>query len=134
MRLAVPFAVTAAVVIGVLNIIPLVMVVIGALNVNRCPVEAYIPIWLIVFGAFSILKSATNFFYRARRQRQNAQQQSPIDNINPNPFDGLLSCFLLVWFVLGTRQFLLNLKTRLCSREIISNYSTMLCRSESTCI
>lgn len=94
------FSVTAAVIIGVLNIIPLVMIVIGAMNMNRCPVENYIPIWLVVFGSFSLLKAATNFFYRAKRQRTN-EPHSPVDNVNPNPFDGLLSCFLIVWFVIG---------------------------------
>ncbi|VDM40965.1 unnamed protein product [Toxocara canis] len=79
---------TAAVLLALLNIIPLGMIVLGSLNLHRCHIEPYIPIWLIVTGVFSLLKSATNFFYRARRQRA-GQPPSPAD-VNPNPFDGLL--------------------------------------------
>ncbi len=96
--------VAAAIVLGVLNIIPLAMIVVGAININNCPVERYIPIWLIVFGAACLFKTATNFFYRAKRAHSadgSMQQQNPQDNLNPNPFDGMLSCFLLVWFIVG---------------------------------
>jgi len=96
--------VAAAIVLGVLNIIPLAMIVVGAININNCPIERYIPIWLIVFGASCLFKTATNFFYRAKRSRSAdgmQQQQQPQDNLNPNPFDGMLSCFLLVWFIVG---------------------------------
>uniref|UniRef100_A0A0M3HGB1 Bestrophin homolog n=1 Tax=Ascaris lumbricoides TaxID=6252 RepID=A0A0M3HGB1_ASCLU len=74
------------------------MIVLGSVNLHRCHIEPYIPIWLIVTGVFSLLKSATNFFYRAKRQRA-GQPPSPAD-VNPNPFDGLLSTFLLVWFII----------------------------------
>ncbi|MFH4975037.1 hypothetical protein AB6A40_001746 [Gnathostoma spinigerum] len=92
--------VTAAVLLAIFNIIPLGMIILGALNINNCIAEPYIPIWLIVVGAFSLLKSATNLYYRSRRQRS-GQPPSPSD-INPNPFDGLLSCFLLIWFIIGS--------------------------------
>uniref|UniRef100_A0A0M3IJU3 MARVEL domain-containing protein n=1 Tax=Ascaris lumbricoides TaxID=6252 RepID=A0A0M3IJU3_ASCLU len=92
--------VTAAVLLALLNIIPLGMIVLGSVNLHRCHIEPYIPIWLIVTGVFSLLKSATNFFYRVKRQRA-GQPPSPAD-VNPNPFDGLLSTFLLVWFIIGS--------------------------------
>lgn len=91
--------VTAAVLLAVLNIIPLGMIVLGSNNLYSCPVEPYIPIWLIVTGFFSLLKSATNFYYRAKRQREGRLPSAA--DVNPNPFDGLLSCFLLVWFIIG---------------------------------
>ncbi|VDK58615.1 unnamed protein product, partial [Anisakis simplex] len=80
-----------AILLAVLNIIPLGMLIVGIINLSNCRIEPYIPIWLIVTGVFSLLKSATNFFYRARRQRLQQQQQQPSaipSNINPNPFDG----------------------------------------------
>ncbi|EJW88956.1 hypothetical protein WUBG_00130 [Wuchereria bancrofti] len=91
---------TAAVLLAVLNIIPLGMIVLGGCNIYSCPVEPYIPIWLIVTGFFSLLKSATNFCYRAKRQREGRPPSAA--DVNPNPFDGLLSCFLLVWFIIGS--------------------------------
>jgi len=91
--------VTAAVIIAILNVIPLGMIVIGALNLQNCPAEPYIPIWLVVTGVFALLKSAANFYYRARRPPGQLAQPS---DINPNPFDGLLSCFLIVWFIIGS--------------------------------
>lgn len=90
---------TAAVLLAVLNIIPLGMIVLGSNNVYSCPVEPYIPVWLIVTGFFSLLKSATNFCYRAKRHREGRPPSAA--DVNPNPFDGLLSCFLLVWFIIG---------------------------------
>lgn len=92
--------VAAAVLLALLNIIPLGMIVLGSVNLHRCPVETYIPIWLIITGVFSLLKSAINFFYRAKRHR--AGQPPSASDVNPNPFDGLLSCFLLVWFIIGS--------------------------------
>ncbi|VDM91515.1 unnamed protein product [Onchocerca ochengi] len=89
---------TAAVLLAVLNIIPLGMIVLGSNNVYSCPVEPYIPVWLIVTGFFSLLKSATNFCYRAKRHREGRPPSAA--DVNPNPFDGLLSCFLLVWFII----------------------------------
>uniref|UniRef100_A0A915PUP9 MARVEL domain-containing protein n=1 Tax=Setaria digitata TaxID=48799 RepID=A0A915PUP9_9BILA len=91
---------TAAVLLALLNIIPLGMIVLGSNNLYSCPAEPYIPIWLIVTGFFSLLKSATNFYYRARRQREGRPPSAA--DVNPNPFDGLLSCFLLVWFIIGS--------------------------------
>ncbi|VDO36083.1 unnamed protein product [Brugia timori] len=77
---------TAAVLLAVLNIIPLGMIVLGGCNIYSCPVEPYIPIWLIVTGFFSLLKSATNFCYRAKRQREGRPPSAA--DVNPNPFDG----------------------------------------------
>lgn len=93
---------TAAVLLALLNIIPLGMIILGSSNLNDCPVEPYIPIWLVVTGLFSLLKSATNFYYRAKRQREGRPPSAA--DVNPNPFDGLLSCFLLVWFIIGKQN------------------------------
>lgn len=90
---------TAAVLLAFLNIIPLFMVVLGSMNIHRCPIEPYIPVWLIITGVFSLFKSATNFYYRAKRHREG--RPPSVSDINPNPFDGLLSCFLIVWFIIG---------------------------------
>lgn len=75
------------------------MVVLGSMNIHRCPIEPYIPVWLIITGVFSLFKSATNFYYRAKRHREG--RPPSVSDINPNPFDGLLSCFLIVWFIIG---------------------------------
>ncbi|VDN04777.1 unnamed protein product [Thelazia callipaeda] len=91
---------TAAIILGLLNIIPLAMIIFGSNNLNKCPVEPYIPIWLIVTGLLSLFKSGTNFYYRAKRQREGRAPSAA--DVNPNPFDGLLSCFLLIWFIIGS--------------------------------
>lgn len=70
---------------------------------NNCPAERYIPIYLVVGGVFGLLKSLANFFYRAkqRRRRQIDQDAPPEANVDPNPFDGIINCFLLAWFIAG---------------------------------
>jgi len=90
-----------AIVVAIISLIPIAMIVIGSLNIHNCRAEPYIPIYLIVGGVFGILKSLTNFYYRAKH-RQRREVEGPEANVDPNPFDGVLNCFLLAWFIAGS--------------------------------
>jgi hypothetical protein len=93
----------ATICLAIVNIIPIAMIVIGSIHLQDCPAEQYIPIWLIIMGAVSIFKSLLNCLYRAKRKFTG--EEAPNDenaNVKPNPFDGLISCFLLAWFIAGT--------------------------------
>ena len=70
----------------------------GAVYKNDCPAERMIPIYLIVGGAFSIVKNLSTLGQRCKnRDDEDADEQ----NVKPNPFDGILSCFLFAWFIAG---------------------------------
>ncbi|KAK0415655.1 hypothetical protein QR680_012043 [Steinernema hermaphroditum] len=99
--------VAAAIILAILNVVPLVMIITGAINYHNCPVEKWIPIWLLAFGSFSILKSATNFYYRKKNMHKRAQNTARSLNINQeavvyNPFDAILNSILVVLLVLGS--------------------------------
>lgn len=87
--------------LAIANIVPIAMVIIGGMNINNCPVEPWIPIWLIVMGCCSIGKSVLNILYRAKRRFIDEDVNDPHANVKPNPFDGLISMFLLAWFIAG---------------------------------
>jgi len=65
--------------------------------VNDCPFEHYIPIYLIVGGCFGIVKNVSSMVQRVRNKRENRDEE----NARTNPFDGVLNCFLLAWFIAG---------------------------------
>ena len=64
---------------------------------NDCPFEHYIPIYLIVGGCFGIVKNVSSMVQRVRNKRENRDEE----NARTNPFDGVLNCFLLAWFIAG---------------------------------
>ncbi|RCN38864.1 hypothetical protein ANCCAN_15209 [Ancylostoma caninum] len=85
------FSVAAAIVLAILNIVPILMVIIGSLNRHDCAVNSNIPVWLIVTGTVSLIRSAINFFFRFKDQQK---QPRPI---LVRLFDGILSVFFAIW-------------------------------------
>ncbi|KAI0241043.1 hypothetical protein LSAT2_002673 [Lamellibrachia satsuma] len=84
------------IVVALVLAVPISMVVIGSIYLGQCPREHYIPIYLIVAGAFGILKNLSNIVQRVVARIKND------DNVTKsNPFDGILNCFLLAWFIAG---------------------------------
>ncbi|KAL5011352.1 hypothetical protein ScPMuIL_009903 [Solemya velum] len=78
--------------------LPITMVVIGAIYKNDCPIEHYIPIYLIVAGSFGIFK---NLISLGQRFRNRGDEDADEKNAKPNPLDMLINCFLLAWFIAG---------------------------------
>ncbi|RCN29111.1 hypothetical protein ANCCAN_25134 [Ancylostoma caninum] len=85
------WSVAAAIVLAILNIVPILMVIIGSLNRHDCAVNSNIPVWLIVTGTVSLIRSAINFFFRFKDQQK---QPRPI---LVRLFDGILSVFFAIW-------------------------------------
>ena len=85
------------VITALLLAVPIAMVVIGSLYVNDCPLQRYIPIYLIVGGVFGLLKNLSSLAHQAKNKRNDNEE----DNAKSNPFDGLVACFLLGWFIAG---------------------------------
>ena len=64
---------------------------------HECPAEKYIPIYLVVGGAFGVLKNLSSVAQRIRNRQENQDDE----NAKTNPFDGIITCFLLAWFIAG---------------------------------
>ena len=51
-------------------ILPGAMLIIGLININECPIDSKIPIWLIVFGCvglfFIIIRISASIYLRRR--------------------------------------------------------------------
>ena len=84
----------------------------GAIHKDHCPAERFIPIYLIVAGAFGIVKNLSTLGQRARNKDKDDKDEQ---NAKTNPFDGLVSCFLFAWFIAGMlmRRLLIVTKCRL---------------------
>ncbi|XP_064638043.1 transmembrane protein 272-like isoform X2 [Lineus longissimus] len=83
--------------IGLIMAIPISMIAMGSIYLNDCRIERFIPIYLIVGGCFGILKNISNIVQRIRNQKEEKEEE----NAKTNPFDGIVSCFLLAWFIAG---------------------------------
>ncbi|XP_051918811.1 transmembrane protein 272-like [Hippocampus zosterae] len=79
-------------------IIPLAQIIMGAVHLDDCPRQHYIPIYLIVVGIFAIMLVACVCLPCAREPKDGP----------PNPFcrislgwNALLAVFLVAWFIAG---------------------------------
>ncbi|XP_019625063.1 PREDICTED: uncharacterized protein LOC109470540 [Branchiostoma belcheri] len=74
------------------------MVVVGSLYVHDCPVQYMIPVYLIVYGIFLLLPTFT------ARHKTGAGEEPPDVLQSPAQccFQGVVGCFLIVWFIGGT--------------------------------
>ncbi|KAI0234079.1 hypothetical protein LSAT2_015710, partial [Lamellibrachia satsuma] len=87
------------IVVALVLAVPISMIVMGSIYLGQCPREHYIPIYLIVAGAFGILKNLSNIVQRVKAR---VDDEGDDENVTKsNPFDGILNCFLLAWFIAG---------------------------------
>merc|ERR1712127_216720 len=56
-----------------------------------------IPIWLIVFGALSIIKNLSTLIQRIKALNNGESNSSTVLNV----FDSFMALFLIVWFLCG---------------------------------
>jgi hypothetical protein len=73
----------------------------GSIYLHDCTIERFIPIYLIVGGCFGIIKNISNIVQRIHNKKEDKDDE----NAKTNPFDGLVSCFLLAWFIAGSYAF-----------------------------
>uniref|UniRef100_A0A8C4SMA4 Uncharacterized protein n=1 Tax=Erpetoichthys calabaricus TaxID=27687 RepID=A0A8C4SMA4_ERPCA len=77
--------------------LPVAQITIGSIYLNSCPVQHYIPIYLIVSGVFSLVMDFLSFFHLGKEAEEvgsNARGGSTMGN-------GLLSLFMFCWFITG---------------------------------
>ena len=79
------------------------MCAVGVLYMDDCPVETFIPLYLIVDGAFSLGFTLTSLVV-SLYQRSNPECESTGLAKFYNFINMLLCCFLLAWFIAGKLQ------------------------------
>lgn len=89
---------TITTILIVLLAIPAIMILIGSLYLKACSFQIMIPIWLIVFGALSIIKNLSTLIQRIKALNSpDSNYSSTVLNI----FDSFMALFLIVWFLCG---------------------------------
>ncbi|XP_042911588.1 transmembrane protein 272 isoform X4 [Parasteatoda tepidariorum] len=84
-----------SIILGITIVVPISMVIIGTQYFGECPVEQFIPIYLIVGGAFGIFKNLLGYIARCKK---NDDEQ---EHIIHRSRDSIINCFLFAWFITG---------------------------------
>ncbi|KAJ9576261.1 hypothetical protein L9F63_006860, partial [Diploptera punctata] len=92
------FTVGCTVILGVTIVIPICMIVIGAIYLYDCPQGEYIPIYLLVGGGFGVLKQLLHLSARVRHREEEQEEE----RIRQSPTQTLINCFMLGWFIIGS--------------------------------
>lgn len=79
-------------------VIPICMVVFGSLYMHQCPVNEYIPVYLLVGGIFGIVKQLLNLSTRVRQREEDRAEE----RLRQSPTQTLINCFMLGWFIIGS--------------------------------
>ncbi|XP_030649007.1 transmembrane protein 272 [Chanos chanos] len=78
--------------------LPVAEIVIGALYVNDCPVQKYIPVYLIVAGGFALALALLSCLPCSRESEDGSQ--SALSGLC-TAWNSLISLFLFCWFITG---------------------------------
>ncbi|XP_065668502.1 transmembrane protein 272 isoform X2 [Hydra vulgaris] len=87
--------------------LPLSMIVIGTLYKDDCPIEPFIPIYLIVGGSFGIIKTIVIIIQRILYGEDSFSKDAVSDELPEKTpiawmlIDSVLNLFLFTWFVAG---------------------------------
>ncbi|XP_048751319.1 transmembrane protein 272-like [Ostrea edulis] len=91
--------------LGVTMAIPLASIIIGAMYLDDCPLEKYIPIYLVVSGSvglfynlFGIVQSAC---CKRKPENEGAEEEQGAGSKFGSCLSSLLSCFMFAWFIAG---------------------------------
>ena len=82
------------------------MCVLGSLYLGECGLEDKIPIFLIVFGCFSIVQTVIDVLKRAFSKKKSRDEErsssKSAGNRGGSCLECLISTFLFVWIILGS--------------------------------
>lgn len=79
--------------------IPIACIVIGVKYEDDCPVEKYIPIYLIVLGAFGVLRNIVGLYTQVKKRSE--ESDSDDDDSKKSLCERTIDCFLIGWFIAG---------------------------------
>ncbi|XP_062597316.1 transmembrane protein 272-like isoform X1 [Saccostrea cucullata] len=81
--------------------IPVASIVIGALYLNKCPIQRYIPIYLIVSGAVGIVYNVFGILRKLASKRNEEGETEERPGVFTSICNCVFGCFLLAWFIAG---------------------------------
>ncbi|GFY75295.1 uncharacterized protein TNIN_352331 [Trichonephila inaurata madagascariensis] len=84
-----------SIILGITIVVPISMILVGTNYFGECPVEQFIPVYLIVGGTFGVVKNVLGFF---SRWKTNENEQ---ERLIHRSRDSILNCFLIAWFITG---------------------------------
>lgn len=85
------------IILGITIVIPVCMIVLGTLYLYDCPQGEYIPVYLLVGGAFGVLKQLLHLSTRVR-----SREEQELERLRQTPTQTLINCFMLGWFIIGS--------------------------------
>lgn len=102
-------SVVVTVLLALFSILPMLMMIIGVQYLQECPKEPNIPLYLLIGGAFGLIKVGTLLYHQMRRRRyerlDDALADGDIDELWSSTSTRVTECaltiFLLVWFGMG---------------------------------
>jgi len=77
------------------------MCAVGAIYFNDCPVQRFIPIYLLVGGAFSVYANISGLIQTLCHSRASDEGKRVALTIFCKINESLVGCFLLAWFIAG---------------------------------
>jgi len=86
---------------GLFMAIPLAMIVLGAQNLENCPAQKYVPIYLVVMGAFGIFRNLIGFVSQVKQYKNKDDASVEQTNVARSGLQGCFDCFLFAWFIAG---------------------------------
>ncbi|XP_064483240.1 uncharacterized protein LOC135396137 [Ornithodoros turicata] len=95
--------------LAIFSVVPLLMLIIGVQYLEECPKEPNIPLYLLIGGAFGLIKVGTLLYNQVRRRRyerlDEGLSEGDIDELWSSTSSKIteyaLTLFLLVWFGMG---------------------------------
>jgi len=72
----------------------------GAMYLDHCPVQKYIPIYLVVGGTVSLFVNLAGLVESICQHKDPDRERSTLSKIW-NTCEGFIGCFMLAWFIAG---------------------------------
>ncbi|CAF3675775.1 unnamed protein product [Adineta steineri] len=92
---------TASFVFAVSLVLPLIMIGVGISNLEECPLNRNIPVFVLVGGAIASLKLLQVLYKQYNRRRGPAEEEATDTNNGSTFMDVLTTLILVVWFIYG---------------------------------
>lgn len=87
--------------VAIMMLLPVTTIVIGVLNLENCPAQRFIPIWLVVAGSVSALMQLVTVFIKIKAKCSGVEEEEVKQNRAYTCFNSLTGCFNLAWFIAG---------------------------------
>ncbi|CAF4154361.1 unnamed protein product [Rotaria socialis] len=82
-------------------VLPIIMISVGISNLEECPLDRNIPVFVLVGGALALLKLLQVLWKQYNRHSAPSEEETT-DTQNGSTFmEGLTTIFLIIWFIYG---------------------------------